>query len=293
MLGEIDTLAKLLETFGPGVVMSVMAIAGALLYVRYWGKRHVSEGKSEENDTKAHVVSVEAVKAALTGGMEQLALRDARIDALTGQMLELSAAQTRLTIENAEIRAAKDATLAAAEAERAFLVDRLDKTEAAHAEERRRLEDKINQMNRANGQLQAQWNANADRLSKVETELEQYRAQHERAERENGQLKATVAELQSERGALQKRVTDQDSEIAALKEKVAHLRAELENMYSAETAIIEHANGSSDDVTVYTKKTGDTGKLNHEKTDTATDPNDGAAIRLPASTGTGADGNPG
>jgi chromosome segregation ATPase len=275
--------------------MSVMAIAVALLYVRYWGKRHVSEGKSEESDAKAHGDIAEAVKAALMGGMEQLAARDTRIDAQGKQITDLYTSVTQLTVENAEIRAQREAEKSMAAEMRATLLAQLDKAEAARAqerlemiEERRRLEDKIDQLNRANGAHREHAQAMDDRVSKLESEVDQYRAQHERAERENSQLKATVAEQDTEIKALKVENKELRTEVEVHKAEIKRLRTEFENMYSAENAIIEHANGTSDDVTVYTKK--DTGRLNHEKADAA---NDDSAIRLPAGSGTGADGNPG
>lgn len=255
MFGELEALERLASAVGLFGVFVIFGMVSLAFYVRSWGKRHVSEGKAEESDTSAHLAIAEAVRAALSEVMSQSVTKDTRIDTLQTRVFELSDSVTRLTVENAEARARYEAETVAAANVQAILLDRLDKVEIARSQERRELENKLDQLNRANGELRAQMLTMADRQSKLEDELEKYRAQHERSERENGQLKQTVDKLEHERAALQVCVNDQQRQITELEGEVARLKTELRAYYEAEAVLVENADG---DMVV---KKRDTGKL--------------------------------
>lgn len=226
MFGEIEAAERLINTFGPGVVISLMLAGGVLLYLRAWGKRHVSEGMAEENDTHVHRAIAEAVKAALGEVTAQNTVLQTRI-------FEVNDKLTVQTVESAEAKARYEAESAAAANMQAILLERLDKSELARLQERRELEAKISQL--------------SERQAKLESELERYRAQHERAERENSELKAQLKQMQAERDALQAQMTE-------LKVELVRVKADQRARYETEAVLIESADG------VAVKKR-DTGKL--------------------------------
>lgn len=236
MFGELEALERLASAVGLFGVFVIFGMVSLAFYVRSWGKRHVSEGKAEENDTNVHLAIAEAMKAAMSEVTAQNAVLQTRI-------FEVNDKLTAQAIENAENKARYEADIAARERERQELIT-----------SRGRLEDKLDQLNRANGELRAQMLAMSDRQTRLESEVERYREEHAKAERENGQLKATVAQLQSERAALQTCVNDQQKQITELDAEVSRLKAELRAFYEAEAVLVENADG------VAVKKR-DTGKL--------------------------------
>jgi chromosome segregation ATPase len=217
-----------------------MVAGGVLLYLRAWGKRHISEGKSEENDTTAHLAIATTVQAFTTDMTARYAESQERVYALSDNI-------TKLMVENADAKARYEAETAAKAEMQAILLDRLEKAETARLHERRELEDKI-------GRLSQQMLTMTERQAKLESELERYREQHEKAERENGQLKAKIDELENERATLQIRVNDQQRQITALEGELTRLKAEMSEFYATEAILVENADGT-------TARKRDTGKL--------------------------------
>lgn len=236
MFGEIEAAERLVSAVGLFGVFVIFGMVSLAFYVRSWGKRHVSEGKAEENDTNVHLAIAEAMKAA----MSEVTATNTGLQA---RIFEVNDRLTAQAIESAENKARYEADTAARERERQELIAG-----------RSRLEDKLDQLNRANGELRAQMMAMSERQTKLEGEVERYREEHAKAERENGLLKATVAQLQNERAALQTCVNDQQRQITDLETEVSRLKAELRAFYEAEAVLVENADGT-------TARKRDTGKL--------------------------------
>lgn len=211
MFGELEALERLASAVGLFGVFVIFGMVSLAFYVRSWGKRHVSEGKAEENDTNVHLAIAEAMKAAMSEVTAQNAVLQTRI-------FEVNDKLTAQAIENAENKARYEADTAARDRERQELI-----------ESRSRLEDKVDHITRNNGELSAQVEIMKTRLTKNESELAKYRESHEKAERENLQLKRELAEARTQ--------------IADLKAELARLETEQRVRYEAETMLIENAEG--------------------------------------------------